>query len=226
MLSSARNTSGWQDPDSYETLSWKLGTTRGEHVRERRLRAVLRLLDTNDSVLDVGAGPATLSKDFPCRVVACDLSVPMLKRAKERVEDAVRSDAQRLPIRDNSFDVSFESSCLYLVDNKLTMIEEMGRVAKKRVIIFESNRLSLRRLYEKHLRKVVTSPEHPSPDEVGKYVSAAGFSPKMSMVGFSPIMGGSLALRVWRPIEWFAERCPGIRRFAGGILVHVDLEKP
>jgi len=225
MLRFVKSSNGWQDPEGYEALSWKLGTPRGEHVRQRRLRAVLRLLKRNESLLDVGAGPATLSKDFPCRVIACDLSAPMLKRAKQRVDEAIRCDAQHLPIRDASVDVSFESSCLYLVSEKETMMIEMQRVARSRVIIFESNRLSLRRLYEKYFKGVKMSPEHPSPNEVKKYMLHMGLSPRMRMVGFSPIMGGSLALKIWKPIEWLVESCPGLKMLAGGILAYANLEK-
>lgn len=226
MSRSAKNTNGWQDPDSYETFAWKLGTSRGEHVRRRRLRAVLSLLNGCTSLLDVGAGPATLSKDFPCLVIACDRSAPMLERAKQRVDDAIRCDAQYLPFRDTSFDVSFESSCLYLVSEKDAMIKEMKRVARRRIIIFESNRLSLRRLYEKYVKGAEMRPEHPSPNEVRKYMFQEVLSPRVRMVGFSPIAGGALALKIWKPIEWLVEICPGLRMFAGGILAYADLEKP
>lgn len=169
--------------------------------------------------------PATLSKEFPCRVVACDLSAPMLKRAKQRVEDAIRCDAQYLPIRETSFDVCFESSCLYLVSEKYAMIKEMQRVARRRIIIFESNRLSLRRLYEKHVKSVKMSPEHPSPSEVKKYLAHSGLSPRMQLVGFSPIVGGESVLKVWKPLESLVESCPGLRMFAGGILAYADIKK-
>jgi ubiquinone/menaquinone biosynthesis C-methylase UbiE len=175
--------------------------------------------------LDIGAGPATLSQDFACHVVACDLSAPMLKKAKQRVDDVVRCDAQHLPIRDTSFDVGFESSCLYLVSEKETMVREMERVARRRVIIFESNRLSLRRLYEKYVKSIAMSPEHPSPKEVVKYMRKVGLCPRIRLVGFSPMGGGSLVLKLWRPVEWFVESCPGLRNLAGGILAYADLEK-
>ncbi len=226
MSRSAKNMNGWQDPDGYEALAWKLGTSRGEHVRRRRLRAVLRLLNGCKSLLDVGAGPATLSKDFPCHVIACDRSTPMLERAKQRVDDAIRCDAQHLPFRETSFDVGFESSCLYLVSEKGAMIKEMKRIARRRIIIFESNRLSLRRLYEKYVKGAEMRPEHPSPNEVRKYMLQEGLSPRMRMVGFSPVAGGALALSIWKPVEWFVETCPGLRMFAGGILAYADLEKP
>jgi ubiquinone/menaquinone biosynthesis C-methylase UbiE len=219
------STNGWQDPDGYEALSWKLKTARGEHVRQRRLQAVLRILDGAISLLDVGAGPATLSKDLPCSVVACDLSIPMLKKAKQRVGDVIRCDAEHLPFRDKSFDTSFESSCLYLVMDKEEMVKEMRRISRRRVIVFESNRLSLRRLYDKHIKSIAVSHEHPTPNEVSKYMVGAGLSPRLRMVGFSPTVGGSIALKVWEPVEWFVESCPGLRMFAGGILAYADIAK-
>lgn len=225
MSRSVKNSNGWQDPDAYESNAWKLGTPRGEHVRKRRLLAVLALLQEGQSVLDVGAGPATLSQHFHCRVIACDLSAPMLKRAKRRVDDAIRCDSQYLPVRDTSLDVAFESSCLYLVSDKNEMIGEMCRVAKNRVILFESNRLSLRRLYDKHIKGLDIVPEHPSPTEVNNCMIQARLSPTMRMVGFSPILGGASVLKVWNPVEKFVELCPGLRILCGGILCYANLEK-
>jgi len=221
-----RSTNGWQDPEAYEAQAWRLNTPRGAYVRERRLQAVASLIPKHGTLLDIGSGPATLSKDFPCQVVACDTSVPMLRKAKERIGDVVRCDAQFLPIRDRSFDLSFESSCLYLVDEKQTMLEEMKRIARRRVIVFESNRLSPRRLYDKYVKRILAAPEHPTPGEVREYMHRAGMSPKLRMVGFSPIIGGELVLRLWKPLEWFVESCPVLRLLAGGILAYADLEKP
>jgi hypothetical protein len=149
----------------------------------------------------------------------------MLKMAKQRVADAVRCDAQHLPVRDAGFDISFESSCLYLVSDKRAMVREMQRVARKRVILFESNRLSLRRIYEKYLKGVKVKPEHPSPSEVKKYMLDAGLSARIQMVGFSPIVGGSLALKISKPVERLAESLPGLKTLSGGILAYADLEK-
>jgi ubiquinone/menaquinone biosynthesis C-methylase UbiE len=149
----------------------------------------------------------------------------MLMRAKQRVDGVVRCDAQHLPIRDSSFDVGFESSCLYLVAEKETMVREMERVVRRRVILFESNRLSLRRLYEKYVKSMAMSPEHPSPKEVRKYMRNAALSPTIRLVGFSPLGGGRLVMKLWGPVEWFVESCPGLRNLAGGILAYADLEK-
>src|SRR3972149_2975942 len=89
MLRSVKSSNGWQDPEGYEALSWKLGTPRGEHVRQRRLRAVLGLLKRNESLLDVGAGPASVNKDFRCRVVVLYHSRRRRKRAKQRADDVI-----------------------------------------------------------------------------------------------------------------------------------------
>jgi hypothetical protein len=68
-------------------------------------------------------------------------------------------------------------------------------------------------------------PEHPSPKEVKKYMAGAGLSAKIRMVGFSPLAGGFLVMKLWKPVEWFIESCPGMRLFAGGILAYANLEK-
>jgi ubiquinone/menaquinone biosynthesis C-methylase UbiE len=149
----------------------------------------------------------------------------MLGKAKPRVHDAIRCDARYLPFRAGSFDVAFESSCLYLVKDKGAMVKEMCRVARSLVIIFESNRLSVRRLCDKHVKGSEMSPEHPTPSEVKRYMAEAGLSPKIQMVGFSPLFGGDVLLRIWKPIEWLVERLPGLSNFAGGILAYAHIDK-
>lgn len=175
--------------------------------------------------MDVGAGPATLSQGFPCEVVACDSSAPMLRKAKPRVQDAIRCDALYLPVRTGSFDVAFESSCLYLVNDKNAMLKEMCRVARKLIVVFESNRLSPRRVYDKYIKGSEMRPEHPKPSEVKRYMTQAGLSPTIQMVGFSPLFGGAALLRVWKPIERLVERFPGLRNLAGGILAYAHIDK-
>ncbi len=215
----------WTDPDAYEAEAWKLGTPRGEHVRRRRLQAVLPLLSDAELVLDVGVGPATLSRDFKPRVVGADLSATMLCRAKERIWEVVRAHSEYLPFRDGSFDVVFESSCLYLTQDKLAMLLEMRRVSSDSVVVFESNRLSLRRLWDKYFRRRGMYPEHPTPGEVRGYMKKAGLDPQLRLVGFAPPFGGKHVLRIFSPLESLIEYIPLVRLFSGGILAHVAHSK-
>jgi len=150
----------------------------------------------------------------------------MLRKTKERLHtDVVRCDAQALPFRDKCFDTSYESSCLYLVGQKRSMLEEMARVARKRVIVFESNRLSPRRLYNRFFGKRKYA-DMLSPSQVKKYIRESKLSPRSSvvrMVGFAPLMQKKSVLKLWGPVESFIEACPVLRLFAGGILAVVDL---
>jgi len=206
--------SRWSDPKKYEATSWKLGTVRGQYVRQRRLEKTLQFLDKDELVLDVGVGPATMSKDFPCTVIGCDLSLNMLLVAKEKIEGVVYCDAQYLPFRDNIFDVSFESSCLYLVPEMKKALVEMVRVAKRAIITFESNPWSLRRL----LTSAKLS-RHPSPFKLRNMYVDLGLEPKMLMVGFAPYSSSKTLFKFWKHIEGVIERLPIIKYFCGGTLI-------
>lgn len=211
--------SDWSDPHLYERESWRLGTLRGEYVRTRRLASVKRLLREGELLLDVGVGPATMSRDFACTVVGCDRSLGMLREAKKKVFDVILCDAQYLPFMDKVYDVSFESSCLYLVPDRLKALSEMVRVANRMIITFESNRWSLRRLFTK-----AKLSKHPSPKVLKKYHKELGLKPELRMVGFAPFSSSKFVFRIWQPIEKMIESVPMLKYLCGGILVfsHID----
>ena len=210
--------SRWSEPEKYERTSWKLGTVRGEYVRQGRLAKSLLFIKRGDLVLDIGVGPATMSRDFPCTVVGCDLSLEMLRVAKKKIYSVVRCDAQNLPFVDKAFDVSFESSCLYLVPNKYKALTEMVRVAKRAIITFESNRWSLRRL----LTNAKLS-RHPSPFVLRRMHKDLGLNPRMLMVGFAPFSTSKIIFKLWKPFESLIESLPPIKYLCGGVLVVSNL---
>ncbi len=104
------------------------------------------------SILEVGAGEWTTLAAIlqrlssPVDAHAIDLSFPRLQRGKafyERRPDAPtirasRALAQRLPYRDNSFDLVFTSHCLeHMPLTFPEAIDEALRVARRAVIFFE-----------------------------------------------------------------------------------------
>lgn len=207
----------WSDPENYERTSWKLETIRGEHVRQRRLGKSLLFIKRGDLVLDIGVGPATMSKDFPCTVVGCDLSLEMLHNAKKKIYSVVRCDAQSLPFVDKAFDVSFESGCLYLLPNKYKAMTEIVRVAKRVIITFESNRWSLRRLLTMKFSRYL------SPFILKKIHKDLGLNPKMLMIGFAPFSSSKIIFKLWKLFEILIESLPPIKYLCGGILVVSNL---
>ena len=207
----------WSDPEKYERTGWKLETVRGEHVRQRRLEKSLLFIKRGDLVLDVGVGPATISKDFPCTVVGCDLSLEMLHIAKKKINSVVRCDSQNLPFVDKAFDVSFESGCLYLIPNQYKALTEMVRVAKRAIITFESNRWSLRRLLTSTFSRYL------SPLILKRMHKDLGLNPKMLMVGFAPFSSSKIIFKLWKIFEILIESLPPMKYLCGGILVVSNL---
>jgi ubiquinone/menaquinone biosynthesis C-methylase UbiE len=212
--------SGLRLAEEYEASSWKLGTPRGQHVLRRRLRAVLPLVASVETVLDVGCGPATLSQYFPCRTVGCDLSLSMLSSAKKRLHAVVLCDALHLPFKDGAFDKAFESSCLYLLGDKVGGLEEMLRVSRGGIVAFESNIWSLRRLL------LGSKERHPSPPELKRYYTLAGVKPKVTYVGFAPFSSWKLVFRLWSLLEQLIERVPVLNYLCGGIMAYADSHPP
>lgn len=208
--------SGLRLAEEYEASSWKLGTLRGEHVLRRRLRAVLPLLANVETLLDVGCGPATLSQYFPCHTLGCDVSLSILSKAKQRLHAVVVCDALHLPFKDGAFDKAFESSCLYLLADKVRGIQEMLRVSKRGIVLFESNTWSLRRLL------LGSKERHPSPPELKRYCTLAGVQPKVMYVGFAPFSSWKLVFRLWNLVEQLIERVPVLNYLCGGIMAYAD----
>ena len=91
-------------------------------------------------VLDVGSGPgggtAALRRQFRgARVVALDLAVPMLRKARAaagfwRTIPAVCGDAAHLPLRDRSVDLLFSSLCLQWLDDVPAVFAGFARVLR------------------------------------------------------------------------------------------------
>lgn len=86
-------------------------------------------------ILDIGIGTGRFAQyfnDTGFAVVGVDLSLPMMKQAREKgVMDLVRADAHHLPFRDQSFEGTLMIHLLHLVRDWVQVIHEVGRVTKK-----------------------------------------------------------------------------------------------
>ncbi|MBB3228007.1 malonyl-CoA O-methyltransferase [Luteibacter sp. Sphag1AF] len=121
------------------------GTYEKHDVLQREVQAsLIERLDiykqTPERVLDVGAGTgrgsAALKKKYPkAQVIAMDLALPMLKRAKEHSSwlkpfSRVCADAYSLPVPDQSVDVLHSNLCFQWCDDLARLFTECARVLK------------------------------------------------------------------------------------------------
>src|SRR5690606_22500588 len=98
-------------------------------------------LDGASSVLDVGAGSGFSSRYYPSdiRVVACDYAGGML--AGNPVRERARCRADALPFATGAFDVVTCWELLHHLDEPVAALREMWRVAARRLVVFEPNRI-------------------------------------------------------------------------------------
>ena len=129
----------WEGGGLYRSSSHPVGAL---FARQRiAFLAGRGLLAGVHTLLDVGAGNGLSSRYFPTetRVVACDGAAGMLRH--NPVRDRVRCSATRLPFGDRSFDAATCWELLHHLDEPATAVAEMLRVARRRVLLFEPNRI-------------------------------------------------------------------------------------
>ena len=98
---------------------------------------------TSGTVLDVGTGTGRLAIEFASGIpgvelVGLDLSDVALEIARENVQESRASlrvsfekgDAENMPFEDNAFDLVISNNTLHLVENPVSMFDEIQRVLK------------------------------------------------------------------------------------------------
>jgi ubiquinone/menaquinone biosynthesis C-methylase UbiE len=120
----------------------------GDPFAHKYVRAILELVEAK-SVLDVGTatgrGLRALRNLVPDAFLCGIEPVPALLDIARRNDilrfgSLVRGSGMALPFADASFDVVCESAVLHHVHDPNGMVQEMLRVAKKAVLIMDSNR--------------------------------------------------------------------------------------
>jgi ubiquinone/menaquinone biosynthesis C-methylase UbiE len=142
---------------SYDATRFSGG---GQLIDAREKRAVLDALAPTEgrSVLEIACGTGRFTAamaDAGATVTAFDISTPMMRRAKGRIERAdhaatvrfIRGDAARLPFESDSFDAVVAMRFFHLTDSPRRYLKEMTRVSRDRVIFDTFNDRSARRLY-------------------------------------------------------------------------------
>lgn len=107
-----------------------------------KLREVMKFFHSNRGpyfVLDIGCGTGTLANSFKNRfpdvkLLGCDFSLPMLLKAKERLEGKnirlLTSDCADLPFRDSLFNHAISSLTYQWVPDITNAFQEVWRILK------------------------------------------------------------------------------------------------
>jgi ubiquinone/menaquinone biosynthesis C-methylase UbiE len=118
-------------------------------------REVLGLELTGRTLLEICAGSGMMSEKFAragAVVTTTDFSAAAVMRARERARrygfsaTFAVTDAERLPFPDRSFDIVAVHDGLHHLDNPERAIREMGRVARRGVLIMDPARAALTRV--------------------------------------------------------------------------------
>ncbi|MFB6193100.1 MAG: class I SAM-dependent methyltransferase [Candidatus Nanohaloarchaea archaeon] len=147
----------YRDPETY--VERRYSSTGGKKVLERQNRNFEEMLEgldaqQGDRILELGSGPALLSEyldDY--ETFAADIEQEPLQAAvaNNRVEDAARVDAHRLPYQDDAFDYVVAPRLFHLVGNEEEVVDEMNRVAEEGFVFDVFSESSGRRLYNNRM---------------------------------------------------------------------------
>jgi len=181
--------------DSYD--SWYSSPAGAMYDRLEK-KAVLRFLPHDGkgrSILEIGCGTGHWSAIFSrlgYQVIGIDISLNMLRKAKEKHIDNLRlvaADAHNLPFPDGRFDVVTALTTLEFVSRPEEAFREMARCTRKpggRIILGVLNRLS--RLNQQRKRKktgTYRDAKFYSPDELREMLRVYGKS-RISVSTFTP----------------------------------------
>jgi ubiquinone/menaquinone biosynthesis C-methylase UbiE len=108
----------------------------------QRMQFISKFIQLNkmDTVLDVGSGRGHISKFLSenSSITATDFSSTQLKM--NPIENKAVSTSELLPFEDQSFSLVNEWELLHHIPEPKKTVEEMARVAKDYLILFEPNR--------------------------------------------------------------------------------------
>jgi SAM-dependent methyltransferase len=123
----------------------------GRRAAIAELSRVLNMMGERGSMLDVGTGqgdiPAAAKRiakklGLDLWTIGFDMSLPLVSKHRDRNDVVARGNAMRLPFRNKSVDVVMASQMLhhFEFDDAVTVVREMNRVARQRVVISDLRR--------------------------------------------------------------------------------------
>lgn len=109
---------------------------------KQRMKFISQYVSLNklDSILDVGSGRGHIAKHLSknINIVATDFSDTQLE--SNPIRHKISCIAEKLPFKDQSFSLVNEWELLHHIPNPKKSVEEMARIAKEYLILFEPNR--------------------------------------------------------------------------------------
>jgi phosphatidylethanolamine/phosphatidyl-N-methylethanolamine N-methyltransferase len=124
----------------YQRLAPVYDLIYGVTLAHGRRQAMARLApQRGESILEIGVGTGLSAVEYPpdCRVVAIDVSAPMLERARVRLARRAvrhvtlcRMDAAQLAFRDGRFDAIYAPYVMNVVADPVRVAHEMLRVCR------------------------------------------------------------------------------------------------
>ncbi len=140
---------------------YKKETPEGYSFRIRKEQLLKSLGGGNGAVLDIGCGPAVMTKeitDLGWKYVGIDISLAMIEEAKKRTEELPWvhfqvGTVEHIASENESFDVVVAMGLVEYVDDDEIAIREMSRVLKNggKLIVSLPNRFSPVRLWDRHV---------------------------------------------------------------------------
>jgi len=165
-------------PRVFEDTEWAKGYYKRNAANIRRMgKRYVELLQksgfTGGTVLDAGCGfgtiPVEIAKAFPdVNITAIDLGEPLLELGKSQAREAgvddriifQIGDVEKLDFPDDSFDLVINTFMFHIVENPVTMLNEIERVATVdgRIMITDLRRIWLG-LFMKKFKTALTMDE-------------------------------------------------------------------
>ncbi len=136
--------------ENYELLYYN--TRFARHYYNDYARTVAKFIKKGFKVLEIGCGPATLTKRIKmCKPEAeyhcLDFSPKMLQIASSRCDNCTMADIEHLPYADQSFDLAFVQGALHHFPSFESIFSEVYRIIKpdSYFIIQEPSKMSFQR---------------------------------------------------------------------------------
>ncbi|MBN1916147.1 methyltransferase domain-containing protein [Candidatus Dojkabacteria bacterium] len=138
----------WQKKYSdFESIKSGSPSSYWTYGLERRLKMVRKLVILDDKkILDAGCGIGMFMEkfsEFSSNIYGFDPDPRKIELAKKKFKNVTISGAEKLPYKNNSFDIIWFHEVLEHVDNDRKSVRELVRVLKPggKLIIFAPNRL-------------------------------------------------------------------------------------